>query len=80
MKIGQWVLVRSMALNCRPSNSKTASTCKLKKDKEELMQGGGSNCVWKWKEKLLIFWVVSGFIWVLYSLSSNWDWSEVSEI
>lgn len=44
------------------------------------MQGGGSNCVWKWKEKLLILWVVSGFIWVLYSLSSNWDWSEVSEI
>ncbi|KAI3915457.1 hypothetical protein MKW92_023539 [Papaver armeniacum] len=79
MKIGQWVLVRSMALNCIPSNSKT-STCKLRKDKEELMQGGGSNSALKWKEKLLILWVVSGFIWVLYSVSSNWDWSEVSEI
>ncbi|RZC46089.1 hypothetical protein C5167_039032 [Papaver somniferum] len=80
MKIGQWVLVRSMALNCIPSNPKTTSTCKLRKDKEELMQGGGSNSVLKWKEKLLILWVVSGFIWVLYSVGSNWDWSEVSEI
>ncbi|KAI3969509.1 hypothetical protein MKX01_020070 [Papaver californicum] len=80
VKIGQWVLVRSMALDCRPSNSKTTSSCKLKRDKEELMQGGGSNSVWKWKERLLILWVVTGFIWAVYSLSSNWDWSEVSEI